>query len=292
MLLSRAKQDRLTKIKRIKIEDAQKINELNDQIDRLRIKAKKDRFNEIIRIEKGNQLKIEKINDKIEALRVKAKKDRLNKIQVLLDAAKMAESLGVIDNNFKKIGNDKRSNSTLTVAIGDNQKLPKWYLYGKNALLNEINILKNRVSDDAYISEIVNLQNQIQAISNDKDLADLKNRVSDDPYIPEIVNLQNKLNTIHSNQDLKTLQSRKDDSPFVAEINKLDIESIKLKSFQPSSIGINAMQINQYAYAPESAIKPKKKLIVAVAFIAGFILSIFLVFIMNAFRKEDDKAVA
>ena len=39
-------------------------------------------------------------------------------------------------------------------------------------------------------------------------------------------------------------------------------------------------------------IKPKKRLIVAVAFIAGFILSIFLVFIMNAFRKEEDKATA
>jgi uncharacterized protein involved in exopolysaccharide biosynthesis len=39
-------------------------------------------------------------------------------------------------------------------------------------------------------------------------------------------------------------------------------------------------------------IKPKKKPIVMVAFIAGFILSIFLVFIMNAFRKKDDKAVA
>jgi uncharacterized protein involved in exopolysaccharide biosynthesis len=38
--------------------------------------------------------------------------------------------------------------------------------------------------------------------------------------------------------------------------------------------------------------KPKKKLIVVVAFIAGFILSIFLVFIMNAFRKEDDKVSA
>ena len=38
--------------------------------------------------------------------------------------------------------------------------------------------------------------------------------------------------------------------------------------------------------------KPKKKLIVAVAFIAGFILSIFSVFIMNAFRKEEDKATA
>ena len=35
--------------------------------------------------------------------------------------------------------------------------------------------------------------------------------------------------------------------------------------------------------------KPKKKLIVMVAFIAGLILSIFLVFIMNFFRKKDDK---
>ena len=39
-------------------------------------------------------------------------------------------------------------------------------------------------------------------------------------------------------------------------------------------------------------IKPKKKPIVMVAFIAGFILSIFLVFIMNAFRKEEDTATA
>ncbi len=39
-------------------------------------------------------------------------------------------------------------------------------------------------------------------------------------------------------------------------------------------------------------IKDRKKLIVTVAFIAGFILSIFLVFIMNAFRKEDDKVSA
>ena len=39
-------------------------------------------------------------------------------------------------------------------------------------------------------------------------------------------------------------------------------------------------------------VQPKKKLIIAVAFIAGFILSIFLVFIMNAFRKEDDRVSA
>ncbi len=221
LLLSRAKQDRLAKIARIKVEDSQKINEINDQINRLRIKAKKDRF---------------------------------NKIQVLTDTSKVAKSLGIKDNNFKKISNSGGSSSALTVAIGDNQKLPQWYLYGENALLQEIDILRNRGNDDAYT--------------------------------PEIVNLQNKLSTVKSNQLLKTLESRKDDSPFVAEINKLDIESIKLKSFNPSAIGINAVQINQHAYPTEVPIKPKKKLIVVVAFIASFILSILLVFIINAFRPE------
>jgi LPS O-antigen subunit length determinant protein (WzzB/FepE family) len=224
LLLSRTKQDRLSKIERIKIEDGQKINEINDQIDRLRVKAKQD---------------------------------RLNKIQVLTDSSKMAKSLGIIDNNFKKISNSKEANTQLSIDVGNNQKLPKWYLYGESALLEEINILQNRKNDDAYVSEIVNLKNKLSAIS--------------------------------SNQILKTLESRKDDSPFVAEINKLDIEAIKLKSFEPSSAGINAMQLNQHAYPPEIPIKPKKRLIVAVAFIAGFILSIFLVFIMNAFRKEEDK---
>jgi len=79
---------------------------------------------------------------------------------------------------------------------------------------------------------------------------------------------------------------------FIPEIAKLEVEEIKLKSFILSSVGINAMQINQRAYPPEASIKPKKRLIVAVAFITGFILSIFLVFIMNAFRKEEDTATA
>jgi len=225
--LSRAKQDRLSKIERIKVGDGQKINEINDQIKRLRVKAKQDRF---------------------------------NKIQVLTDTSKIARSLGIIDNNFKNISNNRETETNLSIFTGDNQKLPTWYLYGETALLEEISILQNRKNDDAYV--------------------------------PEIIDLQNKLSAIESNQSLKTLEARKDDSPFVAEINKIDIEVIKLKSSKPSAAGINAVQINQYAYPAEIPIKPKKKLIVAVAFIAGFILSIFLVFIMNAFRKDDDKITA
>lgn len=281
LLLSSEKQNRLSKIERIKIEDSQKINEINDQIDRLRIKSKKNRLDKIKRIKDDNKLKIEKLNDQIESLRIKANKNRFNKIQLLNDAILIAGDLGIIDNNFKKIA------TSITIEIDKgNQKFPQWYLYGKKALSKEVDILKNRTNDDPYISELVELQNQIKTIDSDKDLLNLQNRTNDDPYIPEIINLQNKLISIESNQTLKTLVSRTDDSPFIAEITKLDIESIKLKSFKPSSLGINAMQISRQSYPLETPTGPKIKLIVSVAFIAGFILSILLSFIMNAFRTE------
>lgn len=67
---------------------------------------------------------------------------------------------------------------------------------------------------------------------------------------------------------------------------KQSVKSMMLPHNYKNSEVIGQVITNNYP------IKPKKKLIVAVAFIAGFILSIFLVFIMNAFRKEDDKVVA
>ena len=322
LLLTSAKNNRLSKIERMKIEDSQKINEINDQIDRLRIKSRKDRLEKIkrienddqlkiaklndqiellrvktknnrldniSRIENDDQLKIAKLNDQIELLRVKAEKDRLNRIQRLTDAILIAGELGIIDNNFKKVDSSRGSDSSIIIEIDKgSQKFPEWYLYGKKALSKEVSILKNRTNDDPYIKELVGLQNQIETISNDKDLLNLKNRTNDDPYVPEIITLQNELILIKSNQTLQTLESRKDDSPFIAEINKLDIESIKLKSFKPSSLGVNAMQINQPSYPLKSSIKPKRRLIVSVALIAGFILSILLVFIMNAFRSEKE----
>jgi len=317
----KSKKDRLDKIKRIEDENKLKLEKLHDKIGLLKIKTKNIRLDKIKRIEDENKLKIEKLNGQIDSLRVKAIKEKNNKIQLLSDAMLIADELGIDDNNFKKINSDRGSDSSIIIEIDKgSQKFPKWYLYGKKALSKEINILKNRTNDDPYIAELIGLQNQIKVISSDKDLLSLKNRINDDPYIaeliglqnqikvissdkdllslknrnnddpyvPEIISLQNELISIQSNQTLRTLESRKDDSPFIAEINKLDIEAIKLRSFDLSSIGINAMQINQYAYAPESPIKPKKQLIVAVAFIAGFILSILLVFVMNAFRSEKE----
>jgi len=66
---------------------------------------------------------------------------------------------------------------------------------------------------------------------------------------------------------------------------KLELQSVKGNLVYNFNNSLIIGDIN----ASNNPTKPKKKLIVAVAFIAGFILSIFLVFVMNAFRKEEDK---
>ena len=109
----------------------------------------------------------------------------------------------------------------------------------------------------------------------------------DDPFIPELAVLNNEINEIKNNTLLQTLEERLDDSPFTTEISQLDVETIQLESISPDSTGINAMQLSQ---AETSEIIPtrssRNRLIIAQTFIASFMLSLVLVFLMNALKEE------
>ena len=48
LLIEQAERDRFSEIKRIKEEDAQKIRQINDQINRVRYKAKENRLNQMV----------------------------------------------------------------------------------------------------------------------------------------------------------------------------------------------------------------------------------------------------
>ena len=56
-------------------------------------------------------------------------------------------------------------------------------------------------------------------------------------------------------------------------------------------IGVSAMQLSQLALIPKSPIKPNKRLIVLLAFIGSFMMSILLALIMGAL-KPDEKTPA
>ena len=253
LLLTGAQRDRLSQIERIKEEDGQKIREINDQIDSLRLKALRDRLSQIERIKEEDGQKIREINDQIDALRYRAQQVRLNQITILSKAAKLAGSLGIIENNLKQIS-ESESNFNLNIAINDDEDdLPEWYLYGEKALLERVELLESRTSDD--------------------------------PFIPELVTLTNQLKAVQNNNVLKTLEERQDDSPFIARINELDIERINLESFDPIPSGIDAMQLTQSAYSEK--IPNKNILIIAVALIGGFMFSIFLALLTNLFKEDE-----
>jgi len=235
-----------------------RLEEISLERDLLLEQAEKDRFSQIDRIKEEDAQKIRQINDQIDRARYQAKENRLNQIVVLTDAAKLAKSLGIIENNFKLIKGDGAS-SDLTIAIGENKDLPEWYLYGEKALLQRVELLQNRTSDD--------------------------------PFIPELVTLNNQLNEVQNNNVLKTLETRQDDSPFIAEIAKLDVEKIKLESRIVAMIDASAMKLSQVALTPNEPIKPNKIMIVLLAFIGSFLMSILLALIMGAI-KPDEKTSA
>lgn len=233
-----------------------RLKEISKERSLLLSKAKADRLATIERIQEEDLQKTNEIQDKIERLRVKAKKDRENKIVSLKDAANIASSLGITQNNFNESGEESKYQASLTVAINDNKLLPNWYLYGSEALLKEIEVLQNRTNDD--------------------------------PFVAEIVTLQNALREIETNQTLRTLEKRVSDSPFIAKITELDNEDIKLNSLILSASGISSYTSNNQSYPPISPIKPNKKLIVVVATIAGFMFSILYVFIASAVRTREN----
>jgi len=236
-----------------------RIDEISLERDLLIEQAKKDRFSTIERIKEEDGQKIRQINGQIDRTRYMEKENRLNQIVVLIEAAKLAKSLGIIENNFKLIKGDGAS-SDLTIAIGENKDLPEWYLYGEKALLQRVELLQNRTSDD--------------------------------PFIPELVTLNSQLNKAQNNNLLITLETRQDDSPFIDEIVKLDIEKIKLKSRTVFMNGVNAMQLSQISMPPEKPIKPNKRRIVLLAFIASFMMSIFLALIIETFKPNEKAPTA
>tara|TARA_Y100000294_G_scaffold112628_1_gene104401 strand:- start:9 stop:1145 length:1137 start_codon:yes stop_codon:yes gene_type:complete len=230
---------------------ASRLVEISTERSLLLTRAQRDRLSQIERIKEKDDQKLRELNNLIDAARYKAKENRLNHMIILTSAAKLASSLGVTEHNLDQISLQEE-NFNLNIALGE-ENLPDWYLYGEKALIERIKLLESRISDD--------------------------------PFIPELVTLQNQINEIQENNLLKTLEKREDDTPFISRINALDIEKIRLESFNIEQDGINAMILNQAAFA--SQYSNKNKQIIVLAIFGSFILSIILALMMNLFKEDE-----
>ena len=206
-------------------------------------------------------------------------------------------------NNFIEIKAEATSNKLAS------EEILKVVAHIKNKHQQILNDVKNRRE-----LEIKNINTKIYNIKN-KEVKLLSEKINIqqsnlDDYKLQLDTIGRNIKEIENTNPALTalkLMEKRDLSSFILELNlqlmdmrnqkdelettninrlvekKQLVESMMLPHNYKNSEVIGRVITNDYPT------KPKKKLIVAVAFIAGFILSIFLVFIMNAFRKEDDK---
>jgi len=209
-------------------------------------------------------------------------------------------------NNFIEIKAEATSNKLAS------EEIIKVVVYIKNKHQKILNDVKNRRE-----LEIKNIEVKINNIKN-KEIKLLSEKIKIQQA--NLDDYKNQLNTIGRNiKDIENtnpaltalkLMEKRDLSSFILELS-LQLMDMRNKKDELETTSINQLlekkQLVKSMMLPHNyknsevigqvitnnyPIKPKKKLIVAVAFIAGFILSIFLVFIMNAFRKEEDTTTA
>jgi len=178
------------------------------------------------------------------------------------------------------------------------QKVSKVVLYIQDTHKKILDDIRNRRE-----FKISNINNKIN--NKIRNIEDLEIKLLTQKITTQMANLEeyriqlSRTNTvikdIEKNNPVLTalkLMEKRDISAFIIELNLQVMDMLYKKDELESMLlphNYKNSEIVGKIITSDSPIKPKKKLIVAVAFIAGLILSIFLVFLINAFKAEDDK---
>ena len=229
---------------------------VSEFLDAILTKADKETINYFINTQKlkiTNRLK--EITTERQLLLTKSKQDRQSQIK-----------------RIKEADNQK--------LIEINNKIDAARLIAKTERMNEIVTLKDAAALAASLGIIESNLNQLNKGTNN---TNLNIAIQSGTNLPDwyLFGETALLKMIDS------LESRASDDPYIPELAILDSEMLKLKSIRPDSTDISAMQLYQAATSEIIPTKSKNRLIIALAFIGSFMLSILLVFLMNAFKEED-----
>ena len=222
--------------------------------------------------------------------------------------AKALVEIGSYNNNNNKVILDSAANlskklNILFIDIFKNEKDREFKITSISVPKKSTNFIEIKAeanSNDMASKEILKVVTYIKTQHQVK----LQNILND--RATRVASINRQINTI-KNKQLEVLSKENNLNGNEALLN-----SLQLISMINGELGIRSISqlisektelsllLNKQNYKNSAIIgkiiidnnpaKPKKKLIITVAFIAGFIFSIFLVFIMNAFRKETDEA--
>lgn len=171
-------------------------NNLNRDIDLLRTGAKRSRELLIEKLMIQNQEKIDLLQQQVELLEEKAGNEKRNRVIKLEEARDIARALNIMEPTtidlLAQASEKVPGKSSTQVSISSNSNRLD-FLMGTQYLDSRIKLLQSRESDLPYVTEIPELLRKIAALKNDRKIAALKSRESDDPFIDS---LPGKLNAL------------------------------------------------------------------------------------------------
>lgn len=279
-------------IEKIQTDNLEKIAQLEQSRALLLVKAKADRQTQIALAEENNLKQVRKLEQQKQLLVSKAAEDRAVRIANAKEARTFAVSLNItyptkLENLTASQQAATSTSGKTEISLSESQTLPL-YLMGTKYLDTLIKSLEGRDNDAQFISEIAQINSEIEKAKNDPALFILKNRQSDLPYLTQINKIEEQIAQIKDDQRLKALISRKSDDPFIEKLPDLQSEMERLKSLPMSFDGVKTYSSAKPALVTKKAVKPNRKMIAIVGTILGGMFAVLYVLVSAALKSRKN----
>lgn len=226
----------------LKVIITNRVSEVESKLTAARDAYQNGKTGEIAILEEVDKVKRADLIDELKALRTELKAGRESRIAQLDEAIAIADSLGLDKPSTPSAMAAQHDNVANVVRTEiNNQQIPLYFM-GKQALQAERKVLRQRVSDD----------------------------FSD----PRVAQIHRELQLLENNRKVQSLKARTNEDVFLQGIESLRAEKARLLSINTDMSGLSLVSVDRQAFEPSSPVSPKKKLIVVVGAILGFVLAI------------------
>jgi LPS O-antigen subunit length determinant protein (WzzB/FepE family) len=238
---------------------ANKLEKIQRDLDVLRAGYNTEKDIKITVLTESDNLKKLQLEDELAAIRLTLATQRENRIKKLDEAIAIADSLGIKKPSTpSSLSEGTRVSGSVIKTEVNNQNIPLYFM-GTDALEAERKILLSRENDDFTSGRIVEIQQELKLLEN--------------------------------NRQIQILQSRENEDLFLAELADKEKAIAHLNSLKLNMDTLSLVTLDQPATQPSRAIKPKKTLIVAIGLVLGGMLGIFAALLRSAIRKRQQQTV-
>lgn len=208
----------------------------------------------IARLLEDDAVKRARLQDELKALRVQLKLRRQARLAQLDEAISIARSLGLKKPSTPSgMADEPIGGGNIVRTEINNQQFPLYFM-GTEVLEAERNALRKRGSDD-FVE-------------------------------PRIAEIRKELVMLENNRKIESLKARQNEQAFLEGIETLRVERARLKAINTDMSQLRLVNVDQLAVAPSKPIKPRKALIVAVAFVLGLLLGAATALLRGAFKAR------